>query len=95
MYENDLVVWLFTILKKASLNCSIYNVGSDQEVNIRKLAFYLSNKYKLPLKLKKIKSSFIDRYLPSILKAKKDLNLKLKYKNYNSIEEVINKLGAN
>ena len=95
MYENDLVVWLFRILKKASLNCSIYNVGSDQEVNIRKLAFYLSNKYKLPLKLKKIKSSFVDRYLPSILKAKKDLNLKLKYKNYNSIEEVINKLGAN
>jgi nucleoside-diphosphate-sugar epimerase len=95
MHENDLVVWLFRILKKASLNCSIYNVGSDQEVNIRKLAFYLSNKYKLPLKLKKIKSSFVDRYLPSILKAKKDLNLQLKYKKYNSIEEVINKLGAN
>jgi dTDP-glucose 4,6-dehydratase len=95
MHEIDLVVWLFRIMKNASLNCPIYNVGSDQEINIRNLAFYLSNKYKLPLKIKKIKSSFEDRYLPSILKAKKELNLKLKYKNYNSIEEVINKLGIN
>ena len=95
MHEFDLVVWLFKIMKNASLNCPIYNVGSDQEINIRNLGFYLSNKYKLPLKIKKIKSSFVDRYLPSILKAKKELNLKLKYKNYNSIEEVINKLRIN
>jgi nucleoside-diphosphate-sugar epimerase len=95
MHEFDLVVWLFKIMKNASLNCPIYNVGSDQEINIRNLGFYLSNKYKLPLKIKKIKSSFEDRYLPSILKAKKELNLKLKYKNYNSIEEVINKLRIN
>ena len=95
MHENDLVVWLFRIMKNASLNCPIYNVGSDQEINIRNLAFYLSNKYKLPLKIKKIKSSFEDRYLPSILKAKKELNLKLKYKNYNVIEKVIDRLRVN
>jgi dTDP-glucose 4,6-dehydratase len=95
MHENDLVVWLFRIMKNASLDCPIYNVGSDQEINIRNLAFYLSNKYKLPLKIKKIKSSFEDRYLPSILKAKRELNLKLKYKNYNAIEKVIDRLREN
>lgn len=95
MHEYDLVVWLFKILKRANINCPIYNVGSDQEVNIRKLALYLSNKYKLPIKLKKIKSNIEDRYLPSIQKSKKELNLKLKYSNYRAINEVIKRLKNN
>jgi dTDP-glucose 4,6-dehydratase len=95
MYEDDLVVWLFKILKRANINCPIYNVGSDQEVNIRKLALYLSKKYKLPIKLKKIKSNFEDRYLPSIHKSKKELNLKLQYSNYRAINEVIKGLKNN
>lgn len=92
MHENDLVFWLMKILKNANTKCSIYNVGSDKEINIRKLAFYLSKKYKLPLKLKKIRSNFEDRYVPSILKAKKEFNLKLGYSNYSAINEVINRL---
>jgi dTDP-glucose 4,6-dehydratase len=95
MHEDDLVVWLFKILKRANINCPIYNVGSDQEVNIRKLALYLSKKYKLPIKLKKIKSNFEDRYLPSIHKSKKELNLKLQYSNYRAINEVIKGLKNN
>jgi nucleoside-diphosphate-sugar epimerase len=92
MHEHDLVFWLLKILKNANINCPIYNVGSDQEINIRKLAFYLSKKYKLPIKSKKITNNFKDRYLPSILKAKKELNLTLKYANYSAIDEVINNL---
>jgi len=95
MHEDDLVVWLFKILKRANINCPIYNVGSDQEINIRKLALYLSNKYKLQIKLKKIKSNFEDRYIPLIRKAKKELNLKLEYSNYSAIIEVINRLKNN
>ena len=95
MHEDDLVAWLFKILKSANRNCPIYNVGSDQEINIRKLALYLSNKYKLPIKLKKIKSNFEDRYIPLIRKAKKELNLKLEYSNYSAIIEVINRLKNN
>ena len=95
MHEDDLVIWLLKILKRADINCPIYNVGSDQEVNIRKLALYLSNKYKLPIKLKKIKSNIEDRYLPSIHKSKKELNLKLQYSNYKAINEVIKRLKNN
>jgi|688.fasta_scaffold78541_2 nucleoside-diphosphate-sugar epimerase len=95
MHEDDLVVCLFKILKRANIDCPIYNVGSDQEVNIRKLALYLSKKYKLPIKLKKIKSNFEDRYLPSIHKSKKELNLKLQYSNYRAINEVIKGLKNN
>jgi dTDP-glucose 4,6-dehydratase len=95
MHENDLVAWLFKILKNANKSCPVYNVGSDQEINIRKLAFYLSNKYKLPIKLKRIKLNSQDRYLPSILKAKKELNLKLGYTNYKAVDEVIKRLKNN
>jgi dTDP-glucose 4,6-dehydratase len=95
MHEYDLVGWLLKILKSANKNCPVYNVGSDQEINVRKLGFYLSKKYKLPIKLKEIKSNFEDRYIPSILKAKKELNLKLEYSNYSAIIEVINRLKNN
>lgn len=92
MHESDLVAWLFKILKNANTNCPVYNVGSDQDINIRKLAFYLSKKYKLEIESKKIKSNFKDRYIPSISKAKKELNLKLNYSSCAAIDEVINTL---
>jgi nucleoside-diphosphate-sugar epimerase len=95
MHEYDLVRWLLKILKSANKNCPVYNVGSDQEINVRKLGFYLSRKYKLPIKLKEIKSNFEDRYIPLIRKAKKELNLKLEYSNYSAIIEVINRLKNN
>jgi dTDP-glucose 4,6-dehydratase len=95
MHEYDLVNWLYRILKNANINCPIYNVGSDQAINIRKLAFYLSNKYKLGMKLKKIQSNFEDIYIPSISKAKKELKLNLKYNNFNAVDEVISNIRNN
>ena len=95
MHEHDLSRWLLEIVKNAKTNCPIYNVGSDEGVDIRKLALYLSNKYKVDLKLEKINSDFEDRYLPSTLKAKKILNLKLSFDNYSSVSEVIQRIINN
>ena len=95
MHEYDLVNWLFKIINNSNINCPIYNVGSDQSVDIRNLGLYLSNRYKLDIKLKKIKLNFKDKYLPSILKAKKVLKLKLKYNNFNAINEVIDRVKNN
>jgi nucleoside-diphosphate-sugar epimerase len=95
MHEYDLVNWLLKIINNSNINCPIYNVGSDQSVDIRNLGLYLSNRYKLDIKLKKIKSNFKDKYLPSILKAKKVLKLKLKYNNFNAINEVIDRVKNN
>jgi nucleoside-diphosphate-sugar epimerase len=95
MHEYDLSRWLLEIVKNANTNCPIYNVGSDEQVDIRKLALYLSNKYKVGLKLEKINSDFEDRYLPSTLKAKKILNLKLSFDNYSSVSEVIQRTIKN
>jgi dTDP-glucose 4,6-dehydratase len=92
MHEYDLVNWLLKIVNNSNMNCPIYNVGSDEAVDIRTLGFYLSNKYKLDIKLEEIKSNFEDKYLPSILKAKKVLKLKLKYNNFNAIDEVISRI---
>jgi dTDP-glucose 4,6-dehydratase len=95
MHEHDLSRWLLEIVKNANTNCPIYNVGSDEQVDIRKLALYLSNKYKVGLKLEKINSDFEDRYLPSTIKAKKILNLKLSFDNYSSVSEVIQRIINN
>jgi dTDP-glucose 4,6-dehydratase len=95
MHEYDLVNWLLKIINNSNINCPTYNVGSDQPVDIRNLGLYLSNRHKLDIKLKKIKSSFKDKYLPSTLKAEKVLKLKLKYNNFNAINEVINRVKNN
>jgi dTDP-glucose 4,6-dehydratase len=95
MHEYDLVNWLYIILKNANINCPIYNVGSDQAIEIRKLGFYLANKYKLGMRLKKIQSNFKDIYIPSISKAKKELKLNLKYNNFNAVDEVISHIRNN
>ena len=76
MHEHDLSRWLLEIVKNAKTNCPIYNVGSDKAAKIQDLAYALSKKYKLNLKLKNIKLSIEDKYVPSIQKAKKELKLK-------------------
>jgi dTDP-glucose 4,6-dehydratase len=92
MHESDLAHWLLKIVKNSDTNCPIYNVGSDQAIEIRKLALHLSRKYNLGIKLKKKISNIKDVYLPSISKAKNSLKLKLKYDNLKAVNEVITRL---
>ena len=76
MHSDDLSNWLITILKNSNTKCPIYNVGSDKVINLKNLTKkigIMSNK-KISIKIKK--SNKFDYYIPSILKAKKELNLK-------------------
>lgn len=95
MYTDDLVKWLLKILEKSNIQCPVYNVGSDDYIDVRKLAFMLGNKYKVNVLSKKINKLFIDNYVPSINKAKKHLNLKIKYNSFEAISRVINNLKKN
>jgi dTDP-glucose 4,6-dehydratase len=95
MHEYDLSRWVLKIVQNAKIDCPVYNVGSDEKIQIRKLALHLSNKYKVGLKLKNVNSNFEDRYLPSVLKAKKILKLKLNYNNLNAINDVISRIKNN
>ena len=45
MHTDDLVRCLFLIMKKSKNNYKIYNVGSDDQINIDLLIKKLSNKY--------------------------------------------------
>ena len=92
MYADDLVKWLLKILHNSNTQCPIYNVGSDQGTDIRKLGFDLSRKYKLDVKFEKIVSNFEDRYVPSIQKAKKELKLRLKYNSLDAVNDVIHSI---
>ena len=86
MYADDLICWLLKIAVNAKKkNCQIYNVGSDEVVSVHSVARLIGKILKKPLKIKKINRNRIDRYIPSIEKAKKKLNLKINYNLKRSI----------
>ena len=89
MYADDLVEWLMTIVDHASKNCPTYNVGSDQAVLIGDLAMELSQRYHVPSEVSLISGTAIDRYIPSIKKAKNELGLSLRHNLEESINETI------
>jgi len=95
MHTDDLVKWLLKILEKSNIQCPVYNVGSDDYIDVRKLAFMLGKKYKVNVLSKKINKLFIDNYVPSINKAKKHLNLKIKHNSLEAVSRVINNLKKN
>jgi dTDP-glucose 4,6-dehydratase len=89
MYADDLARWLLKIVFKANSKCPIYNVGSDSEISIFKLADLLSKKYNIKLICKTKNSNFVDRYIPNINKAKNELRLDIKYNNLESVIKTI------
>ena len=77
----------------SSVKGKIYNVGSDEAVSVEILAKKIAKKFNK--KIKKInlnKKKLIvgtDYYVPSIKKAKKDLNLKLKFNFNQSLNQLL------
>jgi dTDP-glucose 4,6-dehydratase len=97
MYADDLVRWLLKILDNSRKDCPIYNVGSDDVISVHELAISLAKKYDLNInfKNKKISKKKIDKYSPSIYKAKKELDLKNNYTSLDAIVKTINLLKIN
>jgi len=87
MYSDDLVKWLLRILENSNHDCPIYNVGSDNAIELHSLATFLGKKYRLNLNFqKRMSKKIIDKYIPSIKKAKKNLNL---INSHSSLEAVL------
>jgi nucleoside-diphosphate-sugar epimerase len=77
MYADDLVRWLLEMGKNSNPKCPIYNVASDQEVEIRELANVISKIFNVRVNFANINEKMeADRYIPSIKKAQKELGLK-------------------
>ena len=89
MYSDDLVKWLITIAEKSNPSCPIYNVGSDQEILINDLASKIGDLFCQEIDMLPFSSEEIDRYIPDILKAQKDLDLSLTYDLEDSIFNTI------
>ena len=89
MYADDLVEWLMTIADHSSTDCPIYNVGSDEAINICDLAKLVARLNKLKVDKHMVCDPHVDRYIPSIEKAKNELRLKLKFDLCASIEQTI------
>ena len=90
MHSNDMCRWLIKILKNSNTKCPIYNVGSDQQINLSKLAKILAKKYKNEITIKKNKVNRIDYYVPSTYLAKKKLKLKTTINFIDAINSLIN-----
>ena len=90
MHETDLCKWLIKIGNNSSINCPIYNVGSDQTINITKLAKDICLKYNIDLIIKKPKNMKYDFYVPSTNLAKRKLKLKTTTNLKHAIKQLIN-----
>ena len=89
MHSDDLVDWLFTLAVHSNPSCPIYNVGSDEAVEIRNLATIISKIYNVNVKSFELNNSKIDRYIPSLEKVKKELNVNNKFNLKESILRTI------
>jgi dTDP-glucose 4,6-dehydratase len=89
MYADDLVVWLLTIADSSNESVEIYNVGSEEAISIFELGTKMGNLYGVDAIYKSIISKKIDRYVPSVNKAKMKLGLEIRYNLIESVKETI------
>ena len=89
MHSDDMTRWLITILVSSNTKCPIYNVGSDESISLQNLAKIIGKIFEKPVEIKKNNNKKIERYVPSIKKAQKELNLKINYKLRTSLYSII------
>ena len=79
LYSSDLMIWLWTILFRAT-SCRPYNVGSEQAITIFQLAQKVSKLFSKSIEIKVLKKAgsgrLAERYVPSTKRARDELNLK-------------------
>lgn len=92
LYAADLVIWLWHILFRGQ-SCQPYNVGSDQEISIRDLAYLVAQHFdpvsEVIIDKKTIIGQVPERYLPSVQKVRDDLGLNCQIDLNDAIEKTI------
>lgn len=92
MHADDLVRWLMTMVSNADKICETYNVGSDEEIEIGKLAGFVAREFGVEVSRPMLTNENTDRYIPSIEKAKKYLNLDIKISLQESVNTTIREI---
>jgi len=75
MNADDLVNWLMVILIKNKLNYDVFNVGSDNKIEIEEIAKLFKDIFEVDFERLNGKSEDKDIYLPNINKAKNTYDL--------------------
>lgn len=98
MYASDLVTWLWSVLLVGKVNYP-YNVGSDESISIKELALIvLENGPNKNLKIniaQEKKSGPALRYVPSVYRAKEELNLGIDVELSESVRKTIDFVKKN
>lgn len=89
MYADDLVNWLMTICQSANPLCPIYNVGSDEVLTVGELADMVAQKFCVDVNKAEFSGKGVDRYVPSINKAKNELGLQLSIDATGAVDKTI------
>lgn len=92
MHADDLVRWLMTIADAASPACPVYNVGSDQAVEMLELARLVAARFGVPVRSADRAPAPVDRYVPSTARAARDLGLRLEHDLVRAVETTIQML---
>ena len=95
MHTDDMCRWLMQILLKNNNIFQIFNVGSDDFLNLKEICEFLEKRNKTKNFLYKrnfSKSKKIDFYIPSINLIKKRMGLSIKYKTKKAILDTLTKI---
>lgn len=85
MHADDMVHALMHVALDARPECPIYNVGSDDAIELRDLAKKIAKEYNVGVNIADIQDDSIDRYVPEIKRLSK-----LKARNNLTIIENVN-----
>lgn len=77
MHADDLVRWLLTIAVNGNSACPIYNVGSDEAIELRDLAQKIAVNFGQRVQLPHELTETTDRYIPDISLAQRVLGLRI------------------
>ncbi len=79
MHAYDMNEWFISILKKNN-KFKVYNIGSEQSINLNDLARQICKKFRKKIIIKKTTlKKEIDYYIPSSAKIRKELKVKTKF----------------
>ena len=94
MHADDLVRWLMTIAAAASPASPLYNVGSDEALTVGEVAGVVASRFGVAAEVPPITDPAVDRYVPSISRARRELGLDLTFDLKSAVDEVATRLGA-
>jgi len=94
MHADDLVRWLMTICNFSNTSCPIYNVGSDQALTMTQVAEHVAAQFKVDVVKPVWDINTIDRYVPSINKAKVELGLDISMDITKAIKATVDSINA-